>query len=102
MASAEKAAMDAVAVATPEQEVATAEKAPETAKTYIAKENCFFNGRYLKRGELILLHEKPCHASLIEYRAKEGRKGGDTFIDPLNDMLKERRIKAAMPTAFIK
>ena len=99
MASSEKvkdSAMENMAAA----ETVAAPAVPEP-KRYIATENCFFNGQYLKRGEIILLPEKPDHASLEEYTEKKTVKETGSFYDPITGIITERRIKAAMP-AFIK
>lgn len=71
-------------------------------RRYIAKENCFFEGRYLKRGEIILLQEKPDHDALAEYTDAGERDTVKAYYDPLTSMLSERRIKAAMPSAYIR
>ena len=51
-------------------EAKTESKAPIPQK-YIAKEDCFFKGRFLKRGEIILLDSKPDGYNELEARAFE-------------------------------
>ena len=81
-------------------ETVKAEETPKAVESvkYIATENCFFEGRYLKRGDLILLSEKPNHKCLVKYTGKEeqGDKKAELF-DPVSDELERQRIMAAMP-----
>ena len=65
------------------------------AQKYIAKEDCFYKGRFLKRGEIILLESRPDHACIVDYTGKE--KEVDTgFFDPIQESIERERLKSAM------
>ena len=73
---------------------AEVKKEPE-ARKYIAKENCFFSGRYLSRGDVIILTEEPDHKCLVPYEGGP-EKGDARYIDPVQEMIERRRVKAAI------
>ena len=73
------------------KEVKTAEP-----KKYIATEACLYKGRYLKRGELILLEEKPTHACLVPYTGKAAEGTDEEYFDPIRDAIDRNTLKAAM------
>ena len=64
-------------------------------RKYIAKETCFYQGRFLKRGEIISLESKPDHACLVPYTGKETESDAEYF-DPIKDSLEKDRLKSAM------
>ena len=74
---------------------AKTESKASVPQKYIAKEDCFFKGRFLKRGEIILLDSKPDHACLVVYTGKEIQ--ADTgFFDPIQENIERDRLKSAM------
>ena len=79
------------------KEEATAPVSKTELKRYVATENCFFEGRYLKRGEIITLSEKPDHVCLVEYSDRPASDDAEIFYDPIHTVLEEKRINAAMP-----
>lgn len=78
------------------KEEATAAATLPEPKKYIAKENCFYNGTYLKRGAIIVLNEVPNHACLVPYKGT-GDKEDTGFFDPMREYTEQKRILAAMP-----
>lgn len=81
-----------------EEVAAEATKAPVTelkAKQYIAKETCFYNGRYLARGQIILLDKKPDHACLVPYSGKK-QESDTAYFDPIQENIEKDRIASAM------
>lgn len=67
-----------------------------SAKKYIATEDCYYDGKYLKRGSVLILSKKPDHACLVLYKG-DRPKGGDGYYDPLEEEMKQKRLQAAMP-----
>ena len=68
----------------------------QTVGKYIATEDCFFKGRYLKRGQIILLEIKPDHACLVPYTGRE-TEGSDTgYFDPIQEYAEKERLRSAM------
>ena len=77
------------------EEVTVAVTLPEPKK-YIATENCFFNGTYLKRGAIIVLNEVPDHTCLVPYKGSE-EKVDTGFFDPMREYTEQKRLLAAIP-----
>lgn len=73
-----------------------AESKVQTLGKYIATEDCFFQGRYLKRGEIILLEIKPNHACIVPYTGYETEGKDTAYFDPIQDSIEKRRLKSAM------
>lgn len=67
-----------------------------SAKKYIATEDCYYDGKYLKRGSVLILSNKPDHACLVPYKG-ERPKGCEGYYDPLEEEMERKRIQAAMP-----
>ena len=65
-------------------------------KRYIATEDCLYKGRYLKRGELIILEENPSHACLIPYTGKALEEKDLGYFDPIDEAIQKDRMKSAM------
>lgn len=80
--------------------VATEVAAAPVSKKYIATENCFYEGKYLLRGAIILLEKKPNHTCLKEYKGTAEKKDLKYF-DPIGEELERKRIAAALP-GFIR
>ena len=74
----------------------TKEARPVEPKRYIAKEDCFYKGHYLKRGELINLEEKPNHACLVPYTGKATDGNDVDYFDPISDAIDKDRLRSAM------
>ena len=67
-----------------------------SARKYIATEDCYYDGKYLKRGSIIVSEKKPDHACLAPYSGKE-TSSDRGYFDPLREEMERRRIQAAMP-----
>lgn len=76
--------------------MAEKKEAVQEARKYIATEDCYFDGRYLKRGTLLVLESPPDHACLKEYSGELKDEPGKMY-DPVREYAEGKRIAAAMP-----
>lgn len=72
-----------------------ASKAAEP-KRYVATENCIYGTRYLGRGDVVVLTEKPDHRCLVELKENSPAIKGAQLIDPIQEMIEKKRIAAAV------